>query len=290
MKRFIVETSGEALRTFLKESLGASAPSVKQIKRLIDLGQCTVDGKVEKFSSLKLKKGQKVEISLDQVSKPLKPLFDPGRILYENDHYLIYNKPCHLTCAPGEIHAFFPEKLYIVHRLDKATSGALLLAKTLQAKEKAEDLFRERAVDKTYIAIVKGSIKTSQKADSGKIISHLIQIASFDGQRLYGSLEKQKGKKPSDTKSKYAETHWEVLKEERDATWIRCVLKTGRTHQIRVHLSELGHPILGDSLYGRNAGCAKRLYLHAESLKFIDPFTQKEIYAEASLPPEFSKV
>ena len=287
MKRFTVTSSGMALRSFLKEQLEGTV-SLKQVKRLIDQGQCTVDGKVEKFGSLKLKAGQKVALSLERMGaeKSQKPTYSPKDILYEDPYYLIYNKPCGLTCAPKAIESFFPDKLYLVHRLDKPTSGALLLAKTLEAKEKAEDLFRERVVEKAYIARVKGSIKTSQKASSGKIISHLVQVAAFDGQRLYGSMEKQK--KRSSAKSKYAETHWEVLEEKEGNALICCHLKTGRTHQIRVHLSELGHPILGDSLYGREAGSAQRLFLHARSIKFIHPFKGCEVSAVAPLPDELS--
>lgn len=283
MKRFKVTNSGQQLRAFLKEQLEGEL-SLKQVKRLIDLGQCTLDGKVEKFGSHKLKAGQIVELRVADLEKGAgrKPQFDPTEVLFEDSHFLIYNKPCGLTCAPKSIEAFFPQKLYLVHRLDKPTSGALLFAKTYEAKEKAEDLFRERAIEKTYIACVKGSMKSSQKKGSGEITSHLVQIAAFDGQRLYGSMEKQK-KKPKG-KSKYAETHWEVLKEKEGNSLIRCELKTGRTHQLRVHLSELGHPILGDSLYGRGAGAADRLYLHAESLKFTHPFSGKLVHIETQMP------
>lgn len=287
MKSFTVTGSGQALRSFLKDQL-EGALSLKQIKRLIDLGQCTVDGKVEKFGSLKLKAGQKVALSLDQLecSQSTRLRYDSSQVLFEDPYFLIYNKPCGLKCAPSAIEAFFPQKLYLVHRLDKPTSGALLLAKTLEAKEKAEDLFRNRSIEKTYIARVKGLLTSSQKSDAGKIISHLIQIAAFDGQKLYGSEEKQK--KKTESRSKYAETHWEVLEERGGSALIRCYLKTGRTHQLRVHLSELGHPIFGDSLYGRDVGPAKRLFLHAESLKFSHPFNQSVVSATAPLPTEFS--
>jgi len=292
-KRFIVQKPEKSLRAFLKETLeqqevASDRLSGKAIKALIDQGCCFIDGKLEKFGSKALTKGAVVELHLpdpashQQTPKSSKEAFDPQAIVYQDEHLLIYNKPCGLVCSPQAITEHFSERLYLVHRLDKATSGALILAKTKAAQEALEDLFRDRMVEKVYTALVEGNVEKSQHKKEGTIKSYLIKKGSFDGQTIYGSNKAFS----QDQEGKEAITHWKVLSEKEGKSLIECRPKTGRTHQIRVHMQELGHPILGDIIYARQSGFYPRMMLHASKVAFEHPFTG--ILLEVSVPSSHS--
>lgn len=289
-KRFVVQKPEKSLRAFLKEALDKESTdsdklSGKAIKALIDQGRCLINGKLEKFGSKALNRGDVVELHLtDSLSKPnsiqsAKTIFDPKSILYEDEYLLIYDKPCGLECSPRAIINFFSEKLYLVHRLDKATSGVLILAKTEEAQEALEDLFRDRLVKKVYHALVEGNVEKRQGKKEGIIKSYLIKKGSFDGQTLYGS-----SKSLGEYEGKEAITHWKVLSEKEGNTLVECRPKTGRTHQLRIHMQELGHPILGDIIYARDSGFFPRMMLHASEIQFKHPLTGKLIEVHASLP------
>lgn len=273
--------SNKKLLAFLRDK-DQGAHSVKLLKRAIDYKRCLVNGKVQRISTSKLREGDLVEIDLSELKELKASRTFTCPILYEDDHLLVVNKPDGLVCEDARLNALLPQyqgKLLLIHRLDKETSGALMLAKSAQDKEAFIELFRAKSVTKIYEAIVDGKVE----ATDGKLQSYLTKKASIAGQSLWGSSRRGK-------KQELALTFWKRLKVGKSATLLRCQPITGRTHQLRVHLSEMGHPILGDFQYGKHFTCQlkpKRHLLHAYILQFIHPITEKEIEIKAPLPQDF---
>jgi len=263
------------LLQFLKENI-KEAPSVKAIKRAIDNRGCKVNGKLERFSSRRLKKGDTVEFSYQEP----KEIPKSAAILYEDDDFLAIDKPAGVVTSEPSIGKLLPKKrFWLVHRLDKETSGVLLLAKTMAAKKKLEELFLTRKVHKTYLAIVHGWLHEKEKTLS----SILIKERTYQGQTIYKSVEKGSGVR--------AITRFVLLKKGKEAALIECHPTTGRTHQLRVQLAALGSPILGDVQYGRKQGDAgiDRHMLHAWKLTLTHPKSDEEIAITAPLPADFKQ-
>jgi len=259
------EKAGETLLSFLRDHLDRF-PSVKAIKRAIDNKQCTVNGKVEWFSTYRVKGGDVVEIKLAPPKKLLAP-----KTLYEDEHLLLINKP------PGRVSESFSSYL-LVHRLDKETSGVFLLAKTESMQEKLIALFRGRKLKKNYLAICEGVIEKQ----TWKVDNFLGKVGGYQGGVLFGETGREKGKR--------AVTFFKVLKKGKGASLVRAEPITGRTHQIRVHLKMIGHPVLGDFQYAKKFSCSyqpPRLMLHARSLAFRHPETGEELKIEAPLLSDF---
>ncbi len=262
--------AGMHLLQFLREKY-PEAPSVKAIKRAIDGKLCTVNGRIETFSSYPLKANDIVVLSKSAFALQ-KEVKIP--ILYEDKDLLIINKPAGLISEHHTIKALGE----LAHRLDKETSGVLILAKTRAAKQKMIALFKERGVRKLYLALVDGLVDK----DSGKIDNFLGKKHAFQGQTVYGSVEAKKGVR--------AITFWKVISRGKTASLISCEPLTGRTHQLRVHLSQMGHPILGDIQYGKKFRCPlkpQRNLLHAYSVVFVHPSTGKELKIIAPIPVDF---
>jgi len=261
--------SGESLLSFL----AAKHPqfSKRRLKAALERNGCSVNGQIERFATHTLAAGDRVVFTPPQeLPSPPKKL----PILFEDPYFVIYDKPSGVAS----------EKLsprFLVHRLDKGTSGAILFAKSKKAKEAAEGLFRRRAVKKSYFALVDGAMRERE----GVVENYLACKRRYAGQSLWGAVEKGRGA--------YAKTAWKKVKEGRGATFVRCRPFTGRTHQIRVHLSGLGHPILGDGQYGRRFRSplhAPRLMLHAAELEFTHPFNEERVAASSPLPDDFRQL
>ena len=267
------EDSGLKLLDFLKINLEQEY-SGRQIKRWIENKNCRLNGKVERFAGVVVGKGDRIEFYPEE-EQP-KGTFDKARVLYEDDELLIYNKPPNVASDDSKfLRSFFPHLL--VHRLDKETSGALIFAKSAAIKEIMIERFREKRVQKNYLALV--DRVPSQAA--GKIDNYLAKIREYHGQAIWGVVEQGQGS--------HALTEWKRMKTGQSAALLLCQPITGRTHQIRVHLSAMGHPILGDTQYGaeiRNSYHAPRCLLHASRLEFDHPTRQKKIVVEAPIPPE----
>ncbi|MCB1107382.1 MAG: RluA family pseudouridine synthase [Chlamydiia bacterium] len=247
-----------SLLSFLKEKTGLSG---RGIKKALENGGCHVNGKLERFGATSLKVGDAVTFRV-----PKEHNKEPFKILYQDNDLTFFNKPSGEGSTPLQGH-------YLVHRLDKGTSGVLLMARTLPMKKELEALFKKREVKKTYIALIKGT----PRKEGGTIRSFLTKKGSFHGQTLYGSAPH----------GQEAVTHWKVLKKMKGITLVELHPETGRTHQLRVHLKEMGHPILGDLQYGREETFPieiDRLSLHAYRLSFIHPKTGKRIQVTAPLP------
>lgn len=254
----------ESLLSFLKEKTSLSG---REIKRALEDGACRLNGKIERFGSIKLKVGDKLTFH-----PPKKALIGTLKVLYQDSLLSLFNKPSGIVSAPEKGH-------YLVHRLDKGTSGVLLMARTVPMKKALETLFKKREVKKIYIALVKGIPRKEQ----GTIQNKLGKKGTFHGQTLYGA---------SPT-GQQAITHYKVLKKGKGISLLELHPETGRTHQLRVHLSELGYPILGDLQYGRDTIFPKeidRLCLHAYRLSFTHPKTGKNVQSTAPLPKLFKEL
>lgn len=226
-------------------------------------------------------------------------------IVYEDGDILVINKPAGLLVHPkngedeSESVAGWLIKKYpniknvgdpstssgqeiprpgIVHRLDKNTSGLLIIAKTQSAFLHLKKLFQERKIEKKYIAMVHGSFKEK----SGIIKSPIGKIGAKQTTRIHGKKE---------LKIKEATTEYRVLKRFGDYSLLEVSPKTGRTHQIRIHLNSISHPVVGDNLYGKKKDefNLNRLFLHAAYLKFTSP-SGKAIVLEADLPDKLNKI
>lgn len=269
------EQSGITLIAFLKSQLGETY-SLRAIKRALESNCCEINGRIERFAATRLVAGEKV--SFQPLPRSLKtPVFDPSRILYEDSSFLAYNKPPGITSDQSGIGSWFPG-LVLIHRLDKDTSGVILFAKSDKVKQAMVDQFRKLVVEKTYLALVDG-IPTKKE---GFIENYLGKIQELHGQTVWGRVSADKGL--------FASTYWSLEKMGKEASLLKCFPKTGRTHQIRVHLSEMGHPILGDTLYGKKFHSQyrpNRCLLHALAISFTHPFEKKQVHIEAEVPEDF---
>lgn len=265
------EEHGLSLLSFLHKK-GKGAFSLKVLKEAIAKKSCRIGNRIETFSSYKLSKGEIVELDVSFAQAPSKT----PEILYEDDDLVIINKKVGSICKDP----FFPKTPWkLVHRLDKETSGVLLLAKHEKAKQSLEQLFAKREVQKIYLAICDGKVSSS----SGVIHNKLAPKGGYHGQTLYGSA----------IEGEVAITHWSLMSKGKNSSLVLCDLKTGRTHQIRVHMSEMGHPILGDTQYAhKRFSCdllTKRTLLHAWKVSFIHPYSQKKMTVTAPLPADFKE-
>ena len=208
-------------------------------------------------------------------------------ILYEDRDIIVIDKPAGLlsmgTDREKEKTAYFMlntyvkkgnprsrDRIFIVHRLDRDTSGLLVFAKNEKAKRYLQDNWKD--FDKKYAAVVQGILPEKE----GVITSYLAENTSF---RVYSVANPEKGK--------LSKTGYRVMKESEKYSLLEITLFTGRKNQIRVHLSDEGHPVVGDKVYGEKDKTIKRLALHSASLKILHPFTKKEMVFETEIPPYF---
>ena len=266
------------------------------VQRLIDENQITVNGKTTK-SSYKTNLNDEIEINIPEAREiSLKPQDIPLEILYEDNDIIVVNKPKGMVVHPANgnpdgtlVNAIMAKckgslsgiggeiRPGIVHRLDKDTSGAIIVAKNDKAHIRLSDDLKNHRIKKTYIALVRGTVKENEATINMPI-----------------ARSKQDRKKMAvDKNGKEAITHFKVLNRyEGKYTLLEINIETGRTHQIRVHLSHIGYPIIGDSTYsnGKNEWGIEGQCLHAKSLDFKHPITEKEIHIEAPLPKYFNEI
>ncbi len=268
------------LLAFLKEAC-KEAPSVKALKRAIDAKHCTVNRQLETFSSRALQEGDTVSLRRSAFASSSPQTLS---ILFEDDSLLICNKGEGIVCEKAKVRPWIPHfkgEWELVHRLDKETTGALIIAKSSSVKKGMIEAFKKHKVEKIYLAIVDGIMKQSQ----GTIDNVLGTIAHHEGQKIQGVVKGPKGSR--------AITHWKCLEKGKKASLVWCAPQTGRTHQLRVHLSGVGHPILGDSQYGKHFCCPlvpSHHLLHAYQLIFTHPVTKKVLKITAPIPKDFRAV
>ncbi len=265
------------------------------IKKLIEDGMVKVDGQIPK-PSLKLKPGQIVEIQVPDI-KPIETAAQdiPIDIIYEDNDIIVVNKPkgmvVHPACGNSTgtlVNAILHKcnslsgingvlRPGIVHRIDKDTTGILVVAKNDNAHISLSEQLKEHTMKRNYIALVYGVLKSQKGTIDAPIGRHKTDRKRF-------AVVPGKGKR--------AVTHYEVIELFGGYTLIRASLETGRTHQIRVHMSHIGHPLVGDELYGPRKPKIKAegQMLHAETLGFIHPTTGSYIEFESPLPEDFKKL
>ena len=263
-----------------------------QLKNLINDGHVTVNGQAVK-PKYKVQAGDKISlVKPEPQSLELTPENIPLDIVYEDDDVIVVNKPQGMVVhpAPGHPdHTLVNALLYhsplstingtfrpgIVHRIDKDTSGLLMVAKNDLAHQSLAEQLRNKTNKREYLALVYGQIKEDE-----------------------GTIDAPLGRNPQDRKKqavvkggRHAVTHFKVIKRYDNFTLVKCILETGRTHQIRVHMKYIGHPLAGDPLYGPRKVIGKNgQFLHAALLGFKHPRTGKEMVFEAPLPENFQKM
>lgn len=268
------------LVAFLREKLG-DLYSTRKLKQAIENNLCFVNSTIERFASFRLKAGDRVQFDETAIQQMPPKVFviENDRILYEDDALLLYDKPVGLTSDETGLAALFSD-LHLVHRLDRETTGVIMFAKTEDVKQSMVNLFRKFEVEKVYMALVDGVVEK----DKGVIENFLGKVSTNENQVLWGVVPKKRGK--------FAKTLWELVRQGKQAALVRCHPETGRTHQIRIHMRGIGHPVLGDFRYARKFHCsyhAKRCMLHALKLSFPHPVTGKLLLVEAPLPWDFKQ-
>ena len=290
---FVAETLdiGKRLDVYLSEELDTTR---SQVANLIKSGAVLANKKQVKSGYL-VKSGDVVSVTLPEAVTELVPENIPLDILYEDDHIAVTYKPQGLAVHPGggaQTGTLANALVYryktlsshsgaarpgIVHRLDKDTSGVMVIAKTNEAHLALSTQFANRAVTKTYIAIVEGS----PKSNSGEVKTFITR-----------DYKNRKIMRISTFEGKEAVTYYTVLERFEANAYVKFNILTGRTHQIRVHAKHIGHPIVGDKSYGfskQRFNLSGQL-LHAESLTFIHPKTLQSMTFTADPPQEFTRI
>lgn len=293
MNKLIVEPqhAGKRLDRFLAETLPSFSRS--RLQTLIRDGCVTVNGKAPRPRD-PIRTGDLVQLREPEIEKiealPEQMNLD---VIFEDDDLLVLNKPAGIVMHPGAGHQQHTlvnallahcrnlsgiggtERPGIVHRLDKETSGALVVAKNDATHRDLSSQFAARTMTKIYLALVAGTLRKT----SG-LIDKAIERHPVHRQRM--SIARRQGRS--------AKTEYRVLRSSGDVSLVECTLHTGRTHQIRVHLHHLGHPILGDKLYGgKRAGDYSRQMLHAWKLAFRHPRTAELMSFTAPVPKDFEE-
>jgi 23S rRNA pseudouridine1911/1915/1917 synthase len=281
--------AGERLDRFL-----ATVPGVRsraEAERLLREGRVLVEGEVRP-KSYRLVGGEQLALELaDEPAVALEPAELDVRILYEDEHLLVVDKPAGVVVHPGAgretatlVHGLLSrgiaggaerERPGIVHRLDRDTSGLLVVARTAEAHARLQSLLRRRAVRREYLALVRGRPRSWR----GRIEAPIGRDRN-DPTRM--SLDTDR---PRD-----AVTEFEVVELLPEHALLRVRLETGRTHQIRVHLAAVGLPVAGDPVYGRGGDLGlERQFLHATRLAFPHPITGLPVEVSSPLPPDLER-
>jgi len=298
---------------YLSEHMAGT--SRNRIQNAAEAGHVWVNGKAVS-SNYKVKPGEVIQVLLDH--EPLDyhiiPENIPLSIVYEDDDVLVVNKPAGMVVHPGHgnyehtllnaLAYYFGDKLDmnnpnigLVHRIDKDTSGLLLIAKTPEAKTNLALQFFEHSTERTYNALVWGTFKEDSGTIEGALARDTRDRTLY---KVYDIAEKPEAKE--------AVTHWRVIEEFMYVTLVECRLETGRTHQIRVHMKTIGHPLFGDEKYGGReilrglptqrysqfvSNCfslCPRQALHAKTLGFTHPRTGERIFLDSVWPSDIQQL
>ena len=289
MEKIVVNENIDRLDKYLSNN---TEHSRSLLTKLINKGFVLVNGKKEK-ASYKVKENDEIEI-LDGFKEevdiiPVKMDLD---IVYEDDDVMVINKPSGLVVHPGSgnksntlVNGLLEytnnlsdingeERPGIVHRLDKDTSGLMLVAKSNKAHQILTEDFSNHNVKREYYALVKGVFPHNTA-----IIDAPIGRDEINRKKMCVTAKN----------SKNAVTHLTVLKRYKDYTLVKLVLETGRTHQIRVHMAYIGYPVVNDPLYNTKKATEFGQFLHSKTITFIHPITKEELHFEIDLPQEFQE-
>lgn len=279
------ENQGLAVEDYLKQVLQISGRKIQKLTRLKGI---QLNGK-KVFLQKKVKTGDVLRVlNLEDLSYGVEPEEGQIDILYEDEYLIVLNKPAGKLVHPAGMTesgtlanylAYYYQQSGVVntirplHRLDRDTSGCVAFAKGSAAQTKMEELLAAGEIKRTYLAIVEGHVEPS----SGTITSPIAVHPTKPNRRIV------------DENGLEAITHYRTLKTLEKCTLLELKLETGRTHQIRVHLAALGHPVLGDGMYGRRSSFIPRQALHAAMLTFTHPLRPKTVCVEARIPEDISK-
>ncbi|HID88260.1 MAG TPA: RluA family pseudouridine synthase [Anaerolineales bacterium] len=289
---FVVEKGGERLDRFLADRL----PDLSrvQVQRLIKTGLATVNDQPAK-PAYRVEPGDRVVVRVPEASEPMiRPEPIPLQIVYEDDYLLAVDKPAGMVVHPAAGHtggtlvnallAYCPQvadvggvdRAGIVHRLDKDTSGVLLVAKDPETHAVLQRQFKHRQVRKTYLALVEGRVYPKEG---------IVEAPVGRDRRARKRMAVTRTGRP-------AVTQYRAVEYFSDHTLLQIRPHTGRTHQVRVHLAWLGYPVVGDRVYGRRRQTLlpHRHFLHAQELVFTHPAMKEKVTLTAPLPPDLKAV
>jgi len=316
-RTFTVNNGQEPVRIDKWVQMHIEGATRNKVQKGIEAGFLTVNGKLVK-SNYKIKPGD--ELILMSLINPehtvLKKENIPLNIVYEDDALMVLNKPANMVVHPGVGNysgtllngvAYYIDQQHpgidedtlprygLVHRIDKNTTGLIVIAKTGEAAAHLARQFFNHTVQRKYVALVWGDVQENEGTITGHIARHRQHRKMFD---VY----------PDGDTGKHAITHYRVLERFHYVTLVECVLETGRTHQIRVHMKHIGHTLFNDWEYGGDAILKGTIYqkykqfvqncfeicarcaLHAQTLGFIHPVTGASLFFEAPLPPDMQQV
>jgi 23S rRNA pseudouridine1911/1915/1917 synthase len=291
----------------LDRALAAVVPTLsrERLKGLIRSGAVEAEGKALRDPAVKVRGEEALRVAVPEPKPAHNEAQDiPLIIVFEDEHLLVVDKPAGLVVHPaaGNLDGTLVNALLhhcggslsgiggvarpgIVHRIDKDTSGLLVVAKTDVAHEGLAKQFAAHSIDRRYLAIVNGVPKSSE--------------ATVDAPLARSSTNRKKIAIVEGSRGKRAVTHWKRLQVLRDSALVECRLETGRTHQVRVHMASIGHSLLGDPVYGRSSKTHgnilkelqfQRQALHAAELGFTHPVTKSRLSFSSPMPPDMQEL
>lgn len=302
-----VTLAGDMAGWRFDRALAAALPTLsrERLKALISAGEVSIGGQAARDPSRKVAGGELVAVAVPApVAAEARAQDIPLSIVFEDDHLLVVDKPAGLVVHPaaGNLDGTLVNALLhhcagrlsgiggvarpgIVHRIDKDTSGLLVVAKTDPAHEGLAKQFAAHSVERAYLAVVAGR----PMPPAGRI----------EGALARSTANRQKMAIVSDGRGKHAVTHYKTLQPLKDAAAVECRLETGRTHQVRVHMTSIGHPLVGDPVYGRTRPSHRdvlqrlgfaRQALHARTLGFFHPVNKDKLTFESPIPPDIQEL
>ena len=291
----------------LDRALAAAIPTLsrERLKALIRSGAVEAGGKAVRDPALKVRGEEDLRVAVPEPTPAHnEPQDIPLRILFEDEHLLVVDKPAGLVVHPaaGNLDGTLVNALLhhcagklsgiggvarpgIVHRIDKDTSGLLVVGKTDIAHEGLAKQFATHSIGRRYLAIVNGV----PKAGHGTVDAPLARSSA--NRKKIAIVEEGRGKR--------AVTHWKRLNVLKDAALVECRLETGRTHQVRVHMASIGHPLIGDPVYGRSGRTHGKILkelqfsrqaLHATELEFVHPVTKSRLSFDSPMPSDMQEL
>lgn len=286
IETYTVDTDGKKLMDFLIEAM----PHRKRtsVKELLSHNQIAVNGIPTTQFDTPLSAGDEIKANLTREFR----VFYHRRLklVYEDEHIIVVNKGYGLLSMgtdkikEGTAYSIIRDyvkwhdprnKVFIVHRLDRDTSGLMVFARSEEAKEKLQHNWNNMVLDRKYLAVVEGKVEP----EDGEVRSYLAENSRYE---VYSTENPDEGK--------LAVTRYTTLRCRNGYTLLEVSLDTGRKNQIRVHMKDLGHPIAGDRRYGAKSSPIHRLALHAQTLRFVHPITRKEMNFSTPVPASFEKM
>lgn len=272
------------MRTLLEALAGMYPDSSKTtLRQMLASSRVRVNGEIEKNARRELQPDDTVDVTSKTLQRALPPEL---AILFEDEHVIVVLKSHGLLTVATErerdttaqaylntyLGAIGEDRIHVVHRLDRETSGILVFAKHFAAREALKEQFAAHSADRIYVAIVEGEMTPP----AGTFRSHLREMRDLKMVSVKAHPE-----------AKYAVTHYRTIESRNGYSMLEVTLETGRKNQIRAHLSEAGHPVIGDRMYGSTANPIGRLGLHAKLLGFDHPATGKHLVFTAPVPKAF---